>query len=105
LDDFLVILPFFQSLSPIVYLAIVLLNQKKKIDYFFQIYEIQAHISRKNPNFSVIYLFRHIFTRRNTIKLGHNVFPAPTPISKPLTQIKSWRKSLLFYFSPKDQRF
>jgi len=60
LDDFLVILPFFQSLSPIVYLAIALLNQKKKIDYFFQIYEIQVHISRKNPNYNVIYLFRHI---------------------------------------------
>jgi len=44
LDDFLVILPFFQSLSPIVYLAIALLNQKKKIDYFFQIHEIQVHI-------------------------------------------------------------
>jgi len=49
LDDILVSLLFFQSLSPIVCLAIALLNQKKKIDYFFQIYVIQAYISHKKP--------------------------------------------------------
>jgi len=49
LDDILVSLLFFQSLSPIVCLAIALLNQKKKNDYFFQIYVIQAYISHKKP--------------------------------------------------------
>jgi hypothetical protein len=47
LDDILVSLLFFQSLSPIVCLAIALLNQKKKIDYFFQIDAIQAYIRHK----------------------------------------------------------
>ncbi|OAL76242.1 hypothetical protein AY606_13075 [Acinetobacter sp. SFB] len=95
MDDFLVNLLLFQSLSPIVCLAIALLNQKKKIDYFFQITESQTHIAKKNPNYNVIYLFRHSSTQRKMIKLWRNVFTAPTFIGT----------SLLFCFFHKKQRF
>lgn len=77
MDDILVSLLFFQSLSPIVYLAIALLNQKKKIDYFFQIYAIQSYISHKNPNLDAIYLFIVYFQpAQNEQTLAKN-FPAP----------------------------
>jgi len=47
LDDFLFKGVFFQSLSPFISVAIVLLNQKKKINYFFQIYKLYAPFEQK----------------------------------------------------------